>query len=810
MIRAGTSASELVIGRTLGHYRILDRLGTGGMGIVWLAEDLHLRRRVALKMLREDLARSPEKLARFEREAKAVAALNHPNIVTIHAIEEIEGLRFLAMEYVEGKTLDELIPPGGFALPEFLRIALPVAEALAAAHARGILHRDLKPANIAVTPDGRVKVLDFGLAKLQAGDATAIYGRELQSTLTQEGSVVGTLQYMSPEQLQLKHVDHRSDLFSLGIVFYEMATGDLPFRGESAAQVISSVLRDEPRRLDDLDRRLPPEIADTVARCLEKDPARRPGSASGVRDRLSELARALETGQVQGASIRLRRLVGRLRRRARPATLAAAGALAITVLAIPWAIGTLRARARGGATAGGPPPAVAVLPFVNYSGDPEYFVDGMTDGLIGSLARLGGLRVISRQSSMHYKASDKRLPEIARELGVDYVVEASITRDGDRLRLQAQLLRPDPEQQVFSRVFEGLSRDVLSLHNQVAQAVAGALDIRLSPSEETIMAASKSIDPAVYEAYLQGRYWAGKHGEEEFRRAQGYFERAVALDPSFSPAWTELADIQKRFGFFFSDLETSLGRAETAVRRALELDPESGEAHAVFGDLLAARWQWREAEAELRRAVELSPGAAVTHVTFWRLLSRLRRFEEGRQAIDRASELDPLSANIVANQGLQRILTGEYDEALAFLDRALEIEPDFRLANAYAWMIHHLTGEDPQRGEALCAWLEVSGYSDLTPGLRQRIEADGYDPGLKWIANELDRQSGQREVRVGVEAGLLALAGAPDRAMAWLERGYQSHDWTMGWIAATPDYRPLYGRPDFQALLRRMELPLPE
>ncbi|KAB2967629.1 MAG: serine/threonine protein kinase, partial [Thermoanaerobaculia bacterium] len=326
MIMAGLPADESLIGRILGHYRILDRLGTGGMGVVWLAEDLQLRRRVALKMLREDVARSPEKLARFEREAKAVAALNHPNIVTIHAIEEIEGVRFLAMEYVEGRTLDELIPPGGFPLPEFLRIAMPVAEALAAAHARGILHRDLKPGNIMVGPDARVKVLDFGLAKLQPGDATAIYGRELQSTLTQEGSVVGTLQYMSPEQLQLKHIDHRSDLFSLGIVLYEMATGDLPFRGESAAQVISSVLRDQPRRLDDLEARLPPEIADTVERCLEKDVAKRPGSAAEVRDRLARLVRAHETGQLHAGASRLRRLVNRVRRHTRPAALVAAGA----------------------------------------------------------------------------------------------------------------------------------------------------------------------------------------------------------------------------------------------------------------------------------------------------------------------------------------------------------------------------------------------------------------------------------------------------------------------------------------------------
>jgi TolB-like protein/Tfp pilus assembly protein PilF/predicted Ser/Thr protein kinase len=810
MIRTGISTDEDVIGRTLGHYRILERLGTGGMGVVWLAEDLHLRRRVALKMLREDLARSPEKLARFEREAKAVAALNHPNIVTIHAIEEIEGVRFLAMEFIEGKTLDELIPPGGFSLPEFLRVALPVTEALSAAHARGILHRDLKPANIAVGPDGRVKVLDFGLAKLQAGDATAIYGREAESTLTQEGSVVGTLQYMSPEQLQLKHIDHRSDLFSLGIVLYEMATGDLPFRGESAAQVISSVLRDEPRRLDDLDARLPPEIADTVARCLEKDVTRRPSSAAEVRDRLALLAHALETGQVNGASTRLKRLVGRVRRRTRLATLAAAGALALALVALPWAIAALRARFGAGPAGGGELPAVAVLPFANYSGDPEYFVDGMTDGLIGSLARLGGLRVISRQSSMHYKSSDKRLPEIARELAVDYVVEGSISRDGDRLRLQAQLLRPDPERQVFSRVFEGLSRDVLSLHNQVAQAVATALEVRLSPTEETRMAATKSVDPAVYEAYLQARHWAGKHGEEEFRRAQGYFERAIALDPTFSPAWTELADIHKRVGFYYADLETSLGRAETAVRRALELDPDSPEAHAVYGDLLAARWDWEGAEAQLRRAVELGPGSGVTHVTFWRLLARLHRFDEGMREIELARRLDPLSANIAANYGMQLALLNRNDEALAQFKQTLEIDPAFRLVHAYSWLVYHRLAKDPERGRELGEWLRASGFDDLMPEYERTLASDGYPSALSWVANRLDATSGTRTVRLGIVAGLLACAGEPDKAMAWLERGYENREWELGWIAVTSDYRDLWGREDFQRLVKRLGLPVPQ
>jgi TolB-like protein/tRNA A-37 threonylcarbamoyl transferase component Bud32/Tfp pilus assembly protein PilF len=794
-----------LIGRTLGHYRIVERLGAGGMGVVWLAEDTKLKRRVALKMLREDLARSPEKLARFEREAKAVAALNHPNIVTIHSIEEIDGVRFLAMEYVEGRTLDELIPAGGLSLPELLKVAVPVADALAAAHAGGITHRDLKPANVLVGADGRVKVLDFGLAKLQAPESTQVYGREHPPSLTQEGTVVGTLHYMSPEQLQLKHVDHRSDLFALGIVLYEMATGDLPFRGESAAQVISSVLRDEPRRLDDVDARLPAEIGDLVARCLQKDPARRPAAAAEVRDQLTQVARALETGQVHAASARLRRMAARVRRRPPARALAVAAGLAALVLALAWALGGRRGTPAGAAAGGERQPALAVLPLANFSGDPDFFVDGMTDGLIGSLARLGGLRVISRQSAMHYKGSSKLLSEIARELGVDYVVEGSVQRVGDRLLLQAQVVEPDPERHIWTQSYDRPLADALALHNDVAAAVARAVRVRLTPAEEVRMAAARPVDPSVYEAYLQGNYWAGKHGEAEFRRALGYYERAVALDPGFEPAWSGLADLHKRLGFFFSDEREHLGRAEAAVRRALELDPESAEAHAVAGGLRMARWDWPAAEAELARALELGPSVASTHLNHWRLLAQLRRFEEGERAIDRAAELDPLSANILANQGMQRVIDGRVEQALAFFDRAREIESDFRLVDVYAWYAYHALGRSPERERMARAAFAALGLPEVGDELLRLSGELGYERAFARVVGQLDAE----RLRAGIAGGMLAMAGDGDAAMACLERGYRRGDWDLGWIVATPDYQSLWGRDDFRDLARRMRLPLP-
>ncbi len=803
-----------MIGRTLGHYKILDRLGTGGMGVVWLAEDLKLKRRVALKTLREDLSTSPEKLARFEREAKAVAALSHPNIVTIHSIEEADGIRFLAMEYVEGKTLDELIPPGGFPLPEFLRIAVPVADALAAAHSRGITHRDLKPGNIVVGEDGRAKVLDFGLAKLQVAHSTQIYGRELEASLTQEGTVVGTLHYMSPEQLQLKAVDHRTDIFSLGVVLYEMATGDLPFRGESAAQVISAVLRDDPRRLDDVNERLPPEIAETVGRCLEKNVDKRISSAAEVRDLLATVSRALETGVSGiGASARLKRIAGRVRRRTSPASVAGIAVLVAAMVAIPWAIKALRSSG-GESTAATVavaerPPAIAVLPLTNYSNDPEYFVDGMTDGLIGSLARIGGVRVISRQSAMHYKNSDKRLPEIALELGVDYVVEGSITRDGDRLRLQAQVVKPDPETQIWAEVFDRPLTDVLALHNDVASGIARAVKVKLSDTEEVRMASTQSVDPAVYEAYLQGRYWAGKSGEEDLRKAQGYFERAIALDSRFAPAWAGLADSLVMLGLFHTDTESTLARAESAATRAAQLDPNLADAPATLANIALARWQWELAETSIKRAIELDPNSAAARRRYWQLLAVHLRLGESRKEIELARRLDPLSAQIASNAGLQDLFEKRYAAAELAFRQALALDPDYTLTHGWLWLLYSKTKKDPERGIELRAYVAAMGFDEQLVDLDRWLEQDGYDSALRKLANRLDEKYRGDPTVVGVVGGLLAEAGELDKATSWLQLGFENRVWELPWLSITPDYENLHGRSEFKRLVESLGLPLP-
>jgi TolB-like protein/Tfp pilus assembly protein PilF len=808
-----------VIGSRLGHYQILAKLGEGGMGVVYLAEDDRLRRKVALKMLPPTLADDPNRLARFEREIKVVAALNHPNIVTIHSVEEEGGRRFFTMEHIEGRTLAQMIPLDGMPLKEFLKIAVPLADALTAAHARGIQHRDLKPSNVMVTTDGRVKVLDFGLARLKEHDHTEALAFKPETTLTQAGLAIGTLAYMSPEQLRMQATDHRSDIFSLGVVLFEMASGRAPFLGQSTAEVISSILRDQPAHVYETQENVPEELDQILRRCLEKEPAKRWSSAAELRDALAETATAVSlatsaTRRTQQPPPKAVAPGGRATRIA----LAAAAALAVAWIGF-LALTRIREGAAGrptltvaGVTSIAPRaalPSVAVLPLTSFSGEPEYYVDGITDALISSLARIRGLRVISRQSAMHFKGSQKLLPEIAKELGVEFVVEGSVARSGESVRLNAQVIRADPETTLWSETFERKAEEVLALESSFATAVAEAINVRLSPDERTLMAHSNPIDPAAYEALLQGRYWAGKHGAESFRKAQGYFERAVGIDPAFAAAWVGLGAIHQRQGYFSDELAPRLAQAESAIRRALELEPDSAEAHAALGDLHQARWSWAEAEAEFRRALELAPNSASAHLTYWRLLMRLRRFDEALVQIRAARELDPLSANIAANYGFELGLLERYDEAFALFRESLAIDPDFTLVHAYSWICYQKLGKDPERGQELRAYLVAEDLAAYLPELDRRLAAEGYPDALRWLALELDRMPFEKGSRTGLVAGLLAVAGEEDRAMRWLERGYERRDWEMGWIAVTQDFESLRDRPDFRELVRKVGLPPP-
>jgi serine/threonine-protein kinase len=801
-----------LIGRTLGHYRIVEKLGEGGMGVVYLAHDTRLGRNVALKLLPKEALQNPDSLVRFEREAKVVAALSHPNIVTLFAVEEEQNIRFLTMELVDGKTLDQLIPLGGLDAAALLRIAVPLADAVAAAHQRGITHRDLKPGNVMVTRDGRVKVLDFGLAKLFAEDSTQLHGLPNQ-TLTREGRVVGTLAYMAPEQLQGKSLDARVDVFALGVVLFEMATGARPFQGQNSADLISAVLRDQPPQARRLKPELPAGVGDVIMRCLEKAPEARYASAAEVRDALSQAQMDLASEEILRRAntrptgwIPLRGWMSRGR-----ALRWVGGAAAVAALA---ALGWLVAARPGFKPA--PPaeapavgaPAIVVLPLRNYTGEPEYFVDGATDGVISALARISGIRVISRQSAMHYKGSTKLLPEIARELHVDYILEGSVERTGDQVAVSVSLLRADPEEQLWSEKLERPAREVLALHSELARRVARVAKVPVSAGESARLAATRAVAPEVYEAYLQGLFLTDQMSDEGIRRGQTYFERAIELDPGFAPAHAALADSYAIQGYLYADPSVSLGKAEALARKAMEIDPDSAEAHATLAYIRHFfHWDWSVAETEYRRALELNPNYAPARRRYWALLELLGRHEEAGREISRALEIDPLSPNTNANMGMHWIAGNELQKALEQLDASSKLWPEDGATRLYRWWVLELEGAPAaERRPALRAMLQGMGYAAALPAFDAAQPLDD-SRMLRAVAEEMARLAEKQRVLPTIVAELYLLSGDEATAIAWLERGAREHSPDMAELPYHPRWRRELAKPAFAHLLAELRLP---
>ena len=660
----------------LGPYEILSPLGAGGMGEVYRARDSKLGRDVAIKVLPEDVAQDAERLARFEREARSLAALNHPGIVTIYAVEQSGETRFLAMELVEGESLDMAIAPGGFSLARFFEVAVPLADALSAAHERGIVHRDLKPANVMITREGRVKVLDFGLAKLEAPDSgpnATDMPTASRADLTSEGKVFGTVAYMSPEQARGGRIDARSDVFSLGVVLYQMLTGERPFKGNAAADMISSILRDQPSPVTEVRSDLPPHLGRILRRCLEKEPRDRYQTSRDVYNELKDLraetslassasSPKVETGGKDAHSVRSRHSRGR-RGEGRPRcarAVEAAGMDSRHRRNPPGADAVRRQAFRGPACAVSPGPeagtephairSIAVLPLDNYSGDPnqDYFAEGMTDELTSDLATISQLRVISRGSVMQFKGKNRPpTPEIARTLNVDAIVEGSVLRAGDKVRITAQLIDARADRHLWAKSFERSSRDVLALQDELASAIAREIHVQLTPAEQSRLTSAPSVNPEAYDAYLKGRYFFNRPSDENLTKAITLFEEAVKLDPNYAPAFSGLSDAYLWAGYNEGVLTASEARpkAKAAAEKAIELDDNSAEAHASLATFkLFYEYDWAGAEAEFRRAFALNPNYAFAHDQFGlglALSGKVRRSDRRGKASGRARPAFP-------------------------------------------------------------------------------------------------------------------------------------------------------------------------
>ncbi|MES1244857.1 MAG: protein kinase [Acidobacteriota bacterium] len=761
-----------MLDRQIGSYRLLEKLGAGGMGEVYRAADRRLNRQVALKVLSPEHARRPISLERFRREACAVAALNHPNIVTIYSVEEHDGTHFLTMELVHGTTLGNLIPAEGLALPRLLEIAVPLTEALEAAHERGIVHRDLKPDNVMISQEGRLKVLDFGIAKSESdGGATLIEGAAEAATLTATGLVIGTPSYMSPEQALGHSVDHRTDLFSLGVLLYQMATGCRPFHGSSASETIAALLRDDPPKPSSLNPGISQELDDLIASCLEKDVSRRIQSARELRQRLQALPTSLPSSAATlptdtGILTLLRR-----RWRTPAAAFAVTGCLALTLTAAG-----LRWPHFGGVTTSPAVqrPGLAVLPLGNFSQDPEYFVDGMTDALIASLSDIRGVRVISRQSVMRYKGSSEPLPRIARELGVDIIVQGSVIRDRNRVRITAQLVRANPEQQIWANSYDRDLRDVLSLQQEVALAISAEIQVKLEPEDRRRLAATRPVNPEAFDAYLKGRQAWHQRTSVGFASALQYFQKALDLDPKFALAHAGIADVYSMSPFFgFASTRKAFPEASRHARAALELDPDLADAHVSLGlvDLFVNR-RWDSAEAHLLRALALNPSNPMAHHFYTLYLAARGRMEESMEQARLLYELDPLSPTANVNMGVTAYEHGQKQEALQYFRRAETLSPEFHVSYLRMAGMYRREGQKDLELEAFRKALSVR-YPRILPEMDRGFRMGGRQAALRAAAEALESLARDQFVLPDDIARVYDRLGDRDAALDCLEESYR-------------------------------------
>jgi serine/threonine-protein kinase len=794
-----------LIGKSIGHYRIESLLGVGGMGEVYLARDELLGRKVALKFLPEHLTAEATQLSRFKSEARTASALNHPNILTVHEIGAEGTRQFIATEFIEGITLRALLARGRMNLHDALEIAVQVASALAAAHETGVVHRDIKPENIMLRPDGYAKVLDFGIAKLTeqhpGSDSHEIGTTTLQ---TQTGLALGTARYMSPEQTRGQKMDARSDIWSLGVVLYEMVGGIPPFEGETPSDCIASILTMEPPLLTDVLPDVPVKLQAIVQKALCKKSDERYQTIkemlADLRDLKGDLAAEGSSSQTQA---RAESIVSRVKRHKRVALLALAaamlGAAAMTHhfhFAAP--------------TASPNEKSIAVLPFADLSQarDQEYFCDGIQEEILTRLAKIGTLKVISHTSTQSYKTAPLNLSQIAKQLGVAYLLEGSVQRAGNQVRVNAQLIRARDASHLWAETYDRNLNDIFGVESQIATKIADTLKATLTGSEQRALATRSTENPEAHQLYLYGRYFWNKRTGPDLQKAVGYFKRAIEKDPTYALAHAGLADAYVLLpGFGGASPQESLPLAKAAAQKALELDDTLAEAHSSLGlVLICYDFDLAASMKEFERAIQLNPNYATAHQWFGNQTLILsgdfdRAIAEGKRAV----ELDPLSLIINAGLGIDYFTARRYDEAIEQLLKTIEIDPRFYYAH---WILGEALEMKGQLPEALKEYKKAAELDNDTAMLGFIAEVSAKmgrrDEALKILA-QLQQVASQRYVSDYTFALVNLALGENEEAIAWLERAYEHRAGPdIMFIKLDPMLDPLRGHPQFERLVAKV------
>jgi serine/threonine-protein kinase len=791
----------LIVGTQLGPYKILAPLGAGGMGEVYRARDARLGRDVAIKVLPDRSAQDDDALARLQVEARALAGLSHPHILTIHELGSDQGVAYLVMEFMEGQTLGDRLDRGSLSWQKALEIGIAIVEGLAAAHSRGVVHRDLKPENVFLTNDGGVKILDFGLAQLDPRswpqDQKLLETAALADT-DEPGLVVGTVPYMSPEQVRGQGVDARSDIFSFGCLLYEMVTGVRPFSYPTAAEIKAAILREDPLALASWGSDLPPDLERVIRHCLEKAPEERFQSA---RDLAFDL-RSILTGS--GATRAMPAAPPRRPRRIVWA-MAVAGLLATLVLAV--LLGAFLARLRGRSQA---IDSIAVLPFVNESGDPEadYLSDGVTESIINNLSQLPNVRVIARNSAFKYKGQTVDPSKAGRELGVQAVLTGRVTKRGDMLIVSVELVDVSGDRQLWGERYNRKLADILAVQDDISREITEKLRWHLSGEDKQRLTKRYTDNTEAYQAYLAGRYHWNKRTEEGLKKGIDSFKQALAKDPNYALAYAGLADCYALLGDYgYLRPSEAYPQAKAAAKRAVELDDTLAEAHTSLAFVMVQYdWDWRGAEREFKRALELNANYATAHQWYSEYLTSQGRHDEALAEIKRAQELDPLALITHAVEGRALYFKRQYDQAIEQCRKTLEMDAGF--GPAYLFLGR--------------AYLQKRNYDDAIAGFRKAHQRSagtailaelghayalaGQEAEARKILAELKAQANHRYVTAGRMALLAIALGDKDEAFKFLEQALEERSDVMVTLKVEPRYDSLRADPRFDKLLQRVGL----